>query len=523
MSLMNQTVPQAFAAAVNKYASRIALVGEDGQVLSFEQLDRLRLQAARALLALGVQPGERVGLWGQNCAEWIIAALAVHSVGAAVVPVNTRMRGSEVAYVLERSGARLLFSAGRFLDQYYPALLAPHRPKDLQTIVVLRDAAEGDPDWAGFLARAEAIPAAAVAERERAVTPDSLMDVIFTSGTTGLPKGVMTSHGQNLRTIAEWSGHMGLVPEDRYLVVNPFFHTFGYKFGWLAGLLAGAMVLPHAVFDAAALMARVAHERISVLPGPPTLFISILNDPRRGQADLSSLRATITGAAAVAPALIERIRAELGFKVVLTGYGLTESCGVVSLCGAGDDAETVALTSGKPLPGTEVRCVGGDGRPVPAGEAGEIVVRGYNVMRGYLDDPKATAETIDAEGWMHTGDIGILDARGYLRITDRLKDMYIAGGFNCYPAEIERIIAGHPGVAQVAVIGVPDERLGEVGKAYVVPRPQASLEAKALIAWCRDNMANYKVPRFVEVVGTLPTNAAGKVLKFELRKAANTQ
>ena len=516
---MNQTAPLAFIDVARRHAGRIALVGEDGQVFSFEQLDRQRIEAARALIALGVQPGDKVALWAQNCAEWVIAALGVLSAGAAVVPVNTRMKGNEVGYVLERSGARVLFSAGRFLDQYYPEVLAPHRPKSLETVVVLRDARAGDLDWAGFLARAEGVPAPAVEQRTAAIGPDSLMDVIFTSGTTGRPKGVMTSHGQNLRTIAEWSRHMGLVPEDRYLVVNPFFHTFGYKFGWMAGLFAGAMVLPHAVFDAAALMRRVAQERISVLPGPPTLFISILNDPQRGTADLSSLRATITGAAAVAPALIERIRAELGFKVVLTGYGLTESCGVVSLCGPGDDAETVALTCGRPLPGTEVRCVDGDGKPVPAGEAGEVVVRGYNVMQGYLDDAKATAETIDPQGWMHTGDIGILDARGYLRITDRLKDMYIAGGFNCYPAEIERIIAGHPAVAQVAVVGVPDERLGEVGKAFVVPRPQAQLDGKDLIAWCRDNMANYKVPRFVEVVASLPTNAAGKVLKFELRKA----
>jgi HIP---CoA ligase len=514
---MNITFPQAFAAAVQRHATRIALVGEDGQVLSFEQLDRLRLDAARALLALGVQPGERVALWGQNCVEWVVAALGVLSVGAAVVPVNTRMRGAEVAYVLERSGARLLFSAGRFLDQHYPSLLAPNRPAGLQHIVVMRDAEPGDFDWQAFLARSEEASAEAVAAREQAVTPAGLMDVIFTSGTTGRPKGVMTSHGQNLRTIVEWSRHMELVPEDRYLVVNPFFHTFGYKFGWMAGLLAGAMVLPHAVFDAAAVMQRVARERVSVLPGPPTLFISILNDTRRTGSDLSSLRATITGAAAIAPALIERIRAELGFKVVLTGYGLTESCGVVSLCSAGDDAETVALTSGKPLPGTEVRCLGADGQAVPAGEPGEIVVRGYNVMQGYLDDAKATAETVDAEGWMHTGDIGILDARGYLRITDRLKDMYIAGGFNCYPAEIERIIAGHPAVAQVAVVGVPDERLGEVGKAYVVPRPGMSVDEKAFIAWCRDNMANYKVPRYVQQMASLPVNAGGKVMKFELK------
>src|SRR5581483_4965620 len=298
--MSHPTLPLAFAAAAQRHAGRIALVGEDGQVLSYEQLDRLRIDAGRALIAMGVQPGERVAIWGQNCVEWIIAALGVLSVGAAVEPVNTRMKGSEVAYVLQRSGARLLFSAGRFLDQYYPAVLAPHRPPGLENIVVLRDAENGAFTWQAFLDRAAEVPAGEVAKRSAAVTADSLMDVIFTSGTTGLPKGVMTAHGQNLRTIAEWSRHMELVPEDRYLVVNPFFHTFGYKFGWMAGLLAGAMVLPHAVFDAAVLMSRVAHQRISVLPGPPTLFISILNDPRRRASDLSSLRATITGAAAIA-------------------------------------------------------------------------------------------------------------------------------------------------------------------------------------------------------------------------------
>jgi acyl-CoA synthetase (AMP-forming)/AMP-acid ligase II len=255
-----------------------------------------------------------------------------------------------------------------------------------------------------------------------------------------------------------------------------------------------------------------------VLPGPPTLFISLLNDPARSTADLSSLRATITGAAAIAPSLIERIRAELHFKVVLTGYGLTETCGVVSLCEAGDDAETIALTSGKAIPNVELRCVDAEGQPLPAGEAGEIVVRGYNVMQGYLDDEVETREAIDADGWLHTGDIGILDARGYLKITDRLKDMYITGGFNCYPAEIERIIAAHPAVAQVAVVGVPCERQGEVGNAYVVARPGQQIAEKDFIAWCREHMANYKVPRHVEVVAALPTNASGKVLKYELRK-----
>jgi acyl-CoA synthetase (AMP-forming)/AMP-acid ligase II len=392
----------------------------------------------------------------------------------------------------------------------------------LQHLVVLRDAEHGDPDWSGFLTRAGAVSAAAAQERAARIQPDDRLDILFTSGTTGLPKGAVTSHGQNLRVIAAWTATMRLSADDRYLVVNPFFHSFGYKCGWLAGLLAGCTVLPHAIFDARTVMERVARERISVLPGPPTLFISLLDDPDRASFDLSSLRATITGAAAVAPALIERIRAELGFKVVLTGYGLTESCGVVSLCAAEDSAETIALTSGRPLPGVEVRCIDREGRAQPAGAAGEIVVRGYNVMQGYLDDAAATRETIDADGWLHTGDVGILDERGYLRITDRIKDMYISGGFNCYPAEIEHVVAAHPAVAQVAVVGMPDERLGEVGRAYVVLRPEGQLDEKTLIAWCRERMANYKVPRHVQVVDALPLNASGKVLKFELRDRATS-
>ncbi len=344
------------------------------------------------------------------------------------------------------------------------------------------------------------------------------MEIMFPSGTTGRPKGVVTHHGQNLRVIADWSAHMGLVPEDRYLIANPFFHTFGYKVGWLGSLMIGLTVLPHAIFDAGAILQRIAKQRISVLPGPPTLFISLLNDPARATADLSSLRATITGAATIAPSLIERIRAELGFKIVLTAYGLTETCGVASMCQVNDDAETIALTSGTAIEGTEMRCVDSSNKPVAAGESGEIVIRGYNVMQGYLDDEKATRETIDADGWLHTGDVGILDTRGYLKITDRLKDMYITGGFNCYPAEIERIIAAHPAVAQVAIVGMPDERQGEVGKAFVVARPGQQIDEKEFISWCRNEMANYKVPRSVEVLAALPVNAGGKVMKFELRK-----
>lgn len=519
---MSETAVTAFRDAVARFGSRIAVIGEDGTALRYAELDALRRQAARALLTLGVRAGDRVAIWAANGIEWIVAGLAIHSVGGAIVPINTRMKGEEAAYVLSKSGAGVLFCMGRFLGQDYPALLAPHRPATLAWIVVIGDrsqASNGSVAWSDFLARATHVTEAEVTAREGAVGADTAMDVLFTSGTTGLPKGVVTHHAQNLRAIREWSRCVGLVPADRYLIVNPFFHSFGYKVGWLGGLIAGLTVLPHAVFDARAILKRIERDRVSVLPGPPTLFISLLDDPERIGADLSSLRATITGAAAIAPSLIERIRAELGFRVVLTGYGLTETCGIVSLCDADDDAETIALTSGKAIPGIELRCVDTSNRALPAGESGEIVVRGYNVMQGYLDDAAATRDTIDADGWLHTGDIGWVDARGYLRITDRLKDMYIAGGFNCYPAEIERVIAGHPAVAQVAVVGVPDARLGEVGRACVVLRPRQTLESEALIDWCRQRMANYKVPREVVVMAALPTNASGKVLKYRLRNA----
>jgi acyl-CoA synthetase (AMP-forming)/AMP-acid ligase II len=257
-----------------------------------------------------------------------------------------------------------------------------------------------------------------------------------------------------------------------------------------------------------------------MLPGPPTIYMSILDHPRLSEFDMSSLRLAVTGAAVVPVEMVRRMRSELSFETIVTGYGLTEATGIATMCRHDDDPETIANTAGRAIPGVEVQVVDDDGRPVPAGEPGEVVVRGYNVMKGFIHDPEATAEAIDADGWLHTGDVGVLDERGNLRITDRKKDMFITGGFNAYPAEIENTIQEHEGVSQVAVVGVPDARMGEVGYAYIVPRPGATIDRDEMVAWCRERMANYKVPRFVEVVDALPLNASGKVLKFELRDKA---
>jgi acyl-CoA synthetase (AMP-forming)/AMP-acid ligase II len=502
------TIPALVRSAAAQYADAEAVADGDRRV-SFAELAVLTRRAAADCIRRGVQPGDRVGIWAPNSLEWVVAALGALSAGAALVPLNTRFKAGEAAWILDRSRTVLTFVSPPFLGNDYPAMLAGR-----DGVVVLDESL-----WRDDLGDADA---AEVDRRIEAITPDDTGDVIFTSGTTGRPKGVVTTHAQTLRVFDTWSDVVGLRAGDRYLVVNPFFHTFGYKAGIIACLLRGATIVPQPVFDVPAVLELIERERISVLPGPPTLHQSILDAPDRESRDLSSLRLIVTGAAVVPVTLVERLRDDLKVETVLTAYGLTEATGTVTMCRRGDDPETIATTSGRAIPDTEVRVVDADGNPVATGEPGEVVVRGYNVMASYFEDPEATAEAIDAAGWLHTGDIGVLDEPGNLRITDRLKDMYVVGGFNAYPAEIEQMLAAHPGIAESAVVGVPDERLGEVGKAFVVARPGAVIDPAEIVAWCRERMANYKAPRTVHVVDALPRNASGKVLKFELRRSAAT-
>ncbi|WP_416311672.1 FadD3 family acyl-CoA ligase [Pseudomonas sp. W03] len=511
-----RSIPAALVRSARRAPEHIA-VDEGDLRLTYGELESRSRQMGKALLALGLTPGERVAVWAPNGHRWLLAALGGLMAGAVLVPLSTRLKAAEAADILRRSGARVLFSVGEFLGSYYPELLAGQVLVDLECTVVIEQARDSDTSWDDFLAGAETIPEAALDARIDALDENSLSDLMFTSGTTGYPKGVLCAHGQNLRLFDNWGETVGLGAEDRYLIVNPFFHAFGFKAGWLAALIRGATILPQRTFDAEEVLRRVERDRVTFLPGPPALYSAMLEHPRRGDFDLSSLRVAVTGAASVPPVLVQRMGSELGFASVLTAYGLTESCGLATLCRPGDDVETVASTCGRPLEGIEIRCVDDEGRALPSGQVGEVLIRGFNLMRGYFNDVQATAEAIDAEGWLHTGDVGAIDERGYLRITDRLKDMFIVGGFNCYPAEVERLMMEHPAVAQVAVIGVPDARQGEVGKAFVILRPDLDLTADALIAWCRQHMANYKVPRHVEFVQSLPLNASGKLLKRDLR------
>ena len=525
---LNETIPGAVAASIAAWPDAEAVV-EPERRITYRELGQLVDASTRAMMAAGVGPGDRVAVWAPNGLGWIVAALGAQSAGAALVPINTRFKGQEAAHLLSASKAAVLVTTVGFLGTDTVGMLRasgtplPH----LERIVLLEGsapAAEGPGDteverWQAFLARAEAIPAEASAQRRQGVRPVDPSDILFTSGTTGRPKGVIMNHGQTVAQFRAWCAFAGLGAGDRYLIVNPFFHMFGYKAGWLASLLQGATIVPVPVFDVPKVLSLVETERITVLPGPPTIYRSILDHPERRTFDLGTLRVAVTGAADVPVELIREMRAELPFRSILTGYGLTEA-GTCTGSRADDDAETIATTAGRAMDGLDVIVAGADGREVERGTTGELLVRGYGVMQGYLDDLAATAAAIDERGFLHTGDLATMDDRGYVRIVGRSKDMLIVGGFNVYPAEVENALLAHDAIGQVAVIGVPDPRMGEVALAYVVPAPGRSIDPAAIIAWARERLANYKVPRFVVATGSLPTNATGKVVKDELRARA---
>jgi HIP---CoA ligase len=507
-------------ASAARFARREAIVDGD-QRISYAELDAMLMRSARAVLGAGIGPGDRVAIWAPNSAEYIIAVLGVLSAGAWIVPMNTRLKGVEAAYVLEKSRATAIMTVTDFLGIDYLGMLEAVMPRPAaldRTVILSGPAPSWAADWGSFLRSGDRVSEAEAERHIAALSPDDVCDVMFTSGTTGFPKGVLLTHRQSLRAYEAYNEGYGLREGDRHLVLNPFFHCFGYKAGWMLSFLVGATVVAMAVFDADKLLDTVATERISVLPGPPTLFISVLDSPHRADYDLSSLRTGFVSAAAVPVELVRRMRRELPIKTVATGYGLTECTAMVTVTAQHDEPETVASSSGKPIRGIEVRLVDPQGHDVADGHDGEILVRGFNVMKGYLDDPAATAAAIDSGGWLHTGDIGVRNSEGYLRITGRKKDIYIAGGFNVAPAEVESALLELEQISNAAVVGVPDHRLGEVGAAFVTPRPGHTVTPGEVVRWASQRLANYKVPRYVFVTASLPVNASGKVLKHVLQQ-----
>lgn len=507
---VSDTVPALLHEAAETYPDATALV-EGDMIVTYADLEALAHDVGRALLGHGVGPGDRVAVWSPNSIDFVVTLLGAQSVGASLVPLNTRYKGEEARTILRRAGARAIFVAGGFLGLDYLGMLGDVLDDaELQVrVVVDYGAAESGPRavcWPDFLEAGRSVPTDELDRAMCGVTPETIADILFTSGTTGQPKGVMSSHRQTVGVARQWAIGARMTMRDRYAVVNPMFHSFGYKAGVMAALVAGASVHPVAVFDAEALMTLIEKARISVLPGPPTIFITLLHHPRRRDFDLSSLRFATAGSTAVAENLFEQMCHELGFDTVAQAYGLTE-CVLVTQSRPDESVDHVAETTGPAVPGMEIRL----------GAHDEVLVRGPFVMRGYFDDPDATAEAIDSDGWLHTGDVGRIDEHGCLTLTDRLKDVVIVGGFNVYPVEVENVLARHPAVAESAVVGVADGRLGSVVRAWVVPKPGMVVQPAELIDHVRERLANFKVPRSVVIVEDLPRNAAGKILKRDLR------
>jgi len=518
---LGHCLPEVVAHLAERWGDFPFIVGESGETIGFADFATRVRRLAGALVAQGVAHGDRVAIWAPNSPEWIIAAAAAETIGAVMVPINTRFKGGEAAFVLTKTRAVVLFTVTQFLGSDYAAMLAtacggPGEGRPVRDLPDLRHIVALDATGLAGFQQVQAEPAL-VDARIAAVGPDTIADILFTSGTTGQPKGAMHNHGQALWMPAIWNESNDLRHGDRMVIINPFFHSFGYRSGWVSGLIAGITIFPLASFDPEAVLQLIERERISVLMGPPTVFFSLMEHPRFAEYDLSSLRVGHTGAANVPVDLIRAGREVFGFELFLTSFGQTECTALATVNYPDASFETIARTVGKPLPGVELKIVDAVGRALPQGESGELLIRGPNVMQGYFEEPEQTAATIDAGGWLHSGDVGCIDEAGNLRILDRLKDVVIVGGFNAYPAEIENILRQHPAVAEVCVIAWPDERMGEVCAACVILRPGTALSLDELTAWSRERMANYKVPRRLFVVEDFPRTPLGKVQKFILR------
>ena len=520
----NASIPKLIRASTTHFADRDAI--RDGAVtLTYQQLGDRIDQAARAFVASGIQAGDTIAVWAPNCWQWVVAGLAVSRAGAVLVPINTRFKGNEAAYVLNAASVKMLFVVEGFLDTSYSDSLSNQDVPQLNVTVDLSNGgALGTTNFNDFLTLGDGPNAAEyqieVERRTDAFQSADVGAIMFTSGTTGHPKGVQVVGGAIIRVFYPYGEALGVQPGDPYLLVNPYFHAFGYNSGVIVCLMFGAVNLPVAIYEAGDVLATIEREKVAVFPGPPALFQGLLNHPDLTRFDVSSLRSCVTGAASIPVEMIIEMRDRLGFETIVTAYGMTETSGLATYTRPGDPPELIASTSGCAAAGVELRIVDPSGVDVAPGVEGELWVRGFQVTPGYLDAPEQTAEAIDADGWLHTGDIAVMDEQGYIDITDRMKDMFIMGGFNAYPAEIERMLIEHPLVGMAAVIGVPDDRMGEVGTAFIVPSPQGAPDPDELIAWCRECMANYKVPRHVFIVDDLPLTASNKVRKPELRALA---
>ncbi len=542
--LIGATIPEHFLAVAERHREREAAVFiPQGQRLTYGALRAAVDQLARGLLGLGFGKGERIGIWSTNNLEWLLLQLATARIGAVLVNINPAYRAQELAYALKRAEVQALFLIPRFRTSDYVAMLlevlpelrraGPWQNPELPALrrVVLYDPADplntqrpqpGFTLWQEVLAAGRTVSPAGLEAATAALDCDDPINIQYTSGTTGFPKAVVLSHHNILNNAWFAARALRFTERDRLAVPVPFYHCFGMVLANLLTLSVGAcLVVPCEHFDALAVLEAIAQERCTAVHGVPTMFIAELEHPRFKEFDMSSLRTGIMAGAPCPPALMQRVMQAMHCQEILIGYGETEASPLTHLTEPGDSLEHRTETVGRNLPHQEVKIVStDDGHTVALGEVGEVCFRGYHVMRGYYGDAAATAKAIDAAGWLHSGDLGTMDAEGYVRITGRLKDMIIRGGENIYPAEIERHLYEHPKVAQVAVFGVPDHYYGEEVMAWIQLKAGQNATEEEMRDWCRGRIAHYKVPRYVWFVDDFPMTVTGKLQKFRMREIA---
>ncbi|HEV2363990.1 MAG TPA: AMP-binding protein [Caulobacteraceae bacterium] len=534
--LLEITIGAALDEAVERFGNELALVSaHQGARLSWRELAGRAEAFAAGLIELGLRPGDRVGIWAPNCAEWVITQFAAAKAGFILVTINPAYRRHELEYTLKKVGVRALVAAESFKSSNYAGMveaLAPEArsaaPGQLRAAALpelralIKIGAGARPGWLEF-GEVERAPGDAALAQVRAagsrLSPGEPINIQFTSGTTGSPKGATLSH-RNILNNGYFVGRaIGLKRGDRLCAPVPLYHCFGMVMANLACLVHGAaVVFPAAAFDAVATLRAVEDERCAALYGVPTMFIAILDALEKRAWDVSSLR---TGIMAGAPCPIEVMKAvieKLGMDEVTIAYGMTETSPVSFQTGPDDPIERRVSTVGRVQPHLEVKIVGADGAIVPRGAPGELCTRGYAVMLGYWEDPERTADVIDAEGWMHTGDLGTLDAEGYGNIVGRIKDMVIRGGENLFPREIEEFLFTHPGIAEAQVVGLPDPRYGEELCAWIRLKAGETLSENELRAWCAERIARHKIPRHLRFVDAFPMTVTGKVQKFLIRE-----
>ncbi|MBF8644232.1 AMP-binding protein [Pseudomonas pudica] len=535
-ALLTQTIGQAFDATVARCADGEALVSRhQGLRYSWRQLAEQVEMHARALMALGVNTGDRVGIWSPNCAQWCILQLASAKVGAILVNINPAYRVGELEYVLRQSGCRWLVCADTFKTSDYHAMvqelapelaratpgeMASERLPDLRGVVSLAaNPPAGFLPWQALAERAGQTSVEAYAKRQQSLQFDQPVNIQYTSGTTGAPKGATLSHYNILNNGFMVGESLGLTARDRMVIPVPLYHCFGMVMANLGCITHGStMIYPNDAFDAELTLRAVAEERASILYGVPTMFIAMLDHPARAQMDLSTLRSGIMAGATCPIEVMRRVIDQMHMAEVQIAYGMTETSPVSLQTGPDDDLELRVTTVGRTQPQLENKLVDADGCIVPRGEIGELCTRGYSVMLGYWDNPQATADAIDPAGWMHSGDLAVMDEHGYVRIVGRNKDMIIRGGENIYPRELEEFFYTHPAVADAQVIGIPCSRYGEEIVAWIKLHPGHSATAEELQGWCKARIAHFKVPRHIRFVDEYPMTVTGKVQKFRMRE-----